>query len=164
VPPPGSTATNESCTQNSQCASGFCACYSTDNTDDCHPSPNHNSVQLCAPPCCSSKQCPALTSGEFAGNQFLCNDDYLPPSQSGSVVPVCDAVQATGTNQNGAVGDPCTTLTDCFSNLCGVPGSPGLCTDVCCVDTDCGKAGWVCRPTATGTGTYLRCIPTPSSE
>ncbi len=159
IPPPGNTGTSGSCTSNAQCTSGFCACYSTNNSDDCHPAPNHESVQLCAQPCCGSHQCPVLTSGEFAGNQFLCNDDYSPPAESGSVVPICDAVQAPGTNQSGGVGSTCQSSTDCFSNLCGIPGATNLCTDVCCVDSDCGKAGWVCRPTLTGTGTFLRCIP-----
>ena len=160
IPPPGSTLTNGSCSSNAQCASGFCACYSTTNVDDCHPTPGRGSVQLCAQPCCGSRQCPALTTGQFAGNQFICNDDYLPPAETGSVMPVCDAVQAEGT-VGGNVGDPCMTFTDCFSNLCGVPTAPGACTDVCCVDSDCGKAGWVCRPVPAGTGTFLRCIPSP---
>ena len=161
--PPGTTATNKQCSRNAQCASGFCACYSTDNADDCHPSPNGNAIQLCAQPCCSSRQC-----GVVGVNQLLCNNDFLPPAQSGSLVSVCDAVQAetpTGTpagNPVGNVGDACTTFTDCFSNLCGVPTAPASCTDVCCVDTDCARAGWVCRPTPTGTGTFLRCVPQPT--
>ncbi len=80
IAPTGGTAASSSCSSNAQCASGFCACYSTDNADDCHPSPNRNAVQLCAQPCCGSTQCPALTTGEFAGNQFICNDDYSPPN------------------------------------------------------------------------------------
>jgi hypothetical protein len=163
VPPPGTIATNKQCTQNSDCASGFCACYSTDMTvDDCHPSPNPNAIQLCAPPCCSSKQCGVLYLGQ-ARNQFICNDDYLPPAMSGSVVAICDATQDPSTKATaGNVGAPCSTFADCFSNLCGVPTALTQCTDVCCVDSDCGTAGWVCRPTPTGTGTFLRCVPQPT--
>jgi hypothetical protein len=112
-------------------------------------------------------------------NQFICSDDYFPPLTTSTttappagtpVVPVCDAVQQTATDPitgnaipaTGQVGDSCSSLTDCFSNLCTATGStPGYCTDVCCVDSDCRNANYVCRPTPTSTGTNLRCVPNP---
>jgi hypothetical protein len=108
----------------------------------------------------------------YQGNQFVCNDDYFPPLSATStstppagtpIVPVCDAVQQqtpTGGTPTGNVGDPCSTSTDCYSNLCTITsGTSGYCTDVCCVDGDCAKTGYVCRPTQQGSGTYLRCVP-----
>ncbi|HEY8087643.1 MAG TPA: putative metal-binding motif-containing protein [Polyangiaceae bacterium] len=146
--PPGNATTNQSCRKNSDCASGFCAIYSAGGGV---------TVNACASPCCSSSQC-----GQLLGNQLLCGDDFYPPTltppTSGPVVPVCDYVQQ-GTGK-GKVGDPCPNGSgDCFSEQCA-PNA--MCTDVCCKDADCGKAGWVCRPTQVQGGTYLRCVPTPT--
>jgi hypothetical protein len=161
----GTTPPNSHCSSNADCASGYCAnyCGNTSCTDV---------VSLCAQPCCSSKQC-----GQYQGNQFVCNDDYYPPLTATSstpppgspVVGVCDAVQQTASLTSppptGQVGDTCQSSTDCYSNLCTITsGTTGYCSDVCCVDSDCAKTGYVCRPTQQGSGTYLRCIPDPKSE
>ena len=162
----GSTQPNQMCGSNADCASGFCANYCSDAVgDDCL-----QTISLCAQPCCSSNSC-----GMFEGNQFVCNDDYFPPLSVSTttapppgtpVVPVCDYVQQlppSGATPKGQVGDKCTTITECFSNLCtGTASTPGYCTDVCCVDSDCVTPGYVCRPTPTATGTNLRCVVNPN--
>ena len=159
----GATTPNNTCSASSACASDYCATY-------CYNESCSDNVQLCAQPCCSSNQC-----GSYEGNQFVCNDDYFPaltasstgtPPAGTPVVPVCDAVQQTktvgGPPPTGQVGATCTSITDCYSNLCTATGTtPGYCTDVCCVDSDCNAAGYVCRPTPTATGTNLRCVPNP---
>jgi hypothetical protein len=157
----GTVRANDTCTSNAQCASGFCAEYTATTVGG-----QTETVKACAQPCCGSTQC-----GSLDGFQLLCNDDYLPPSGSGPVVPVCDYPQ-TGPTANGQmqtptgkVGATCTSETDCFSNLCTATGTaPGYCTDVCCVDSDCGTSGYVCRPVPSGMGTSLRCIPNPQTE
>ncbi len=147
VVPSGNAGSNQNCDSNPQCASGFCAGYiATTGT-------RSETINACAQPCCNSNQC-----GSLEGDQLLCYDDYLPPSGSGPVVPVCDnPQQEPGT---GGVGSACPNgAADCFSNQC-LPS--GYCTDVCCTDADCNSApGWVCRPTQIGTGTFLRCVPNP---
>ncbi|HEY2512970.1 MAG TPA: putative metal-binding motif-containing protein [Polyangiaceae bacterium] len=155
IAPPGAAQPNGDCKTNADCASGYCTSYCD--------APNCNDgvvISACAQPCCSSRQC-----GKLLGNQLLCTDDFFPPLQppnftppsSGPVVPICDSVkQGRGT---GNVGDPCPNgPTDCFSEQCA---PNGMCTDVCCQDSDCAKTGWVCRPTAESTGTNLRCVPAP---
>jgi hypothetical protein len=163
IAPPGTTPANQTCTKNADCASGFCAGYSDGEGDTYYG---------CAQPCCSSHQCGTFTVDlGFGVNetvQLVCYDDYLPPASSGQVVPVCDdPQQSTGTSHNGnpppsptgEVGTSCSKPTDCYSNRCLVFPSGQFCSDVCCVDSDCGKAGWVCRPTPDGPGTFLRCVP-----
>jgi hypothetical protein len=145
VPPSGSTTTNQDCTVDSDCSSGFCAGY-TDGINDYHK---------CASPCCGSRQCGTFSvPGAFGGHvtiQLVCYDDTT--SRNNGTIPVCsNPKQGTG---NGNVGDPCSSNGDCFSDRC----TNKLCTDVCCTDADCGRAGWVCRPTAVSGGTYLRCVP-----
>jgi hypothetical protein len=173
----GATQPNETCGSNAACTSGFCANYCEEGVG----STCNKTISLCAQPCCSSTTCGTYTTGQGLNqfvNQFVCNDDYFPPLSVATtsapaagtpVVPVCDAVQQTATNAQGnsvpatgQVGDSCTSLTDCFSNLCTATGAtPGYCTDVCCVDSDCRNAAYVCRPTPTSTGTNLRCVPNP---
>ena len=153
VPAPGNTATNQQCSQNTDCASGFCAIYQV--------SGGGQTIKACAPTCCSSKQC-----GVLLGNQLLCGDDFYPPTitppaTGGAVVPVCDYVQQ-GTGK-GTVGVACPNGNgDCFAEQCMTFNGSPFCTDVCCVDSDCGAAGWVCRPTQVQSGTALRCVPNPT--
>jgi hypothetical protein len=143
VPPPGTTTAYHSCSSNSDCASGYCQTYDT----------GLGTASYCVPSCCSSKTC-----GSIIGNPMLCYDDYLPPATSGPVVPVCD-YPAPSSIGSGNVGDGCTRNSSCSTNRCLTFGSSKMCSDVCCVDSDCGKAGWVCRPTVDGPGTFLRCVP-----
>jgi hypothetical protein len=146
VPPPGAVPPNQECQQNSDCVSGVCPAYTAGGGVD---------FQACAKPCCSSKQC-----GSLLGVQLLCFDDFIPPATSGPVVPVCDNPQQG--SGRGNVGDACPHGNgDCFAEQCAIFGSSHFCTDVCCTDSDCGTPGWVCRPTQQGSGTYLRCVPTP---
>jgi hypothetical protein len=163
IPPPGTGAANATCTQNSDCISGYCAGYTGTNAFG-----ETENVFACAQPCCGSKSC-----GQLEDNQLVCYDDFYPPPQpggasptSGPVVPVCDEPQeGTGhdgeTPPTGQVGDTCTKTTDCYSNRCLIFTSGQFCSDVCCVDSDCQATAptWVCRPTADGPGTYLRCVP-----
>ncbi len=150
VPPPGNTAANHTCNSNSDCASGYCQSYTTGFG---------STVSLCIPSCCSSNDC-----GTYGLNQFLCYDDYIPPALSGPgpVVPVCDYPQPSSGPSKGAggsnVGDACTRNTDCYSNRCLIFSTGHFCSDVCCVDANCG-GGYVCRPTPDGPGTFLRCVP-----
>ena len=151
VPPPGTVGTNQNCTRNTDCASGFCAIYSTGGG---------GTVKACAPTCCGSRQC-----GILLGNQLLCGDDSFPPTltppTAPPVVPVCDYVQQG--SGKGNVGDLCPNGNgDCFAEQCMTFGTAAYCTDVCCVDSDCGKAGWVCRPIQAQAGTSLRCVPQPT--
>jgi hypothetical protein len=85
--------------------------------------------------------------------QTVCYDDAT--LKSGTTVALCDEPKQ-GNGSNG-VGDPCQTNGDCLSDRC----SNRFCTDVCCVDADCGRTGWVCRPSHVSTGNYLRCQPGP---
>jgi hypothetical protein len=163
--PPGTKGTNSTCKSNSDCASGYCAGYVATNGFG-----ETENIYACAQPCCSSKAC-----GTLEENQLVCSDDYYPPPTpggatptSGPVVPVCDLPQegtgAQNTPPTGQVGDTCSKPTDCFSNQCLVFGSASYCSDVCCVDSDCAKGGWVCRPTPVSTGTFLRCVPATSND
>jgi hypothetical protein len=81
----------------------------------------------------------------------VCFDDQ----KNGGTVAICDEPKQGRGGAN--VGDPCQTNGDCASDRC----ANRFCTDVCCVDSDCGKAGWGCRPAQVGNGTYLRCQPIP---
>jgi hypothetical protein len=162
---PGTKGTNATCKTNADCASGYCAGYTATNGFG-----ETETLYACAQPCCSSKQC-----GSLDDNQLVCTDDYYPPPTpggatptSGPVIPVCDLPQeGTGANNTaptGQVGDACTKPTDCYSNQCLVLGGASYCSDVCCVDSDCATTGWVCRPTPVSTGTFLRCVPSTSTE
>jgi hypothetical protein len=150
--PPGGATTNHSCNSNSSCESGYCQSY-TDGLGD--------TVNICIPPCCSSYSCGTYQTV----NQFLCYDDYIPPATSGPVVPVCDYIQPSGnpSASQSHVGDTCTKNTDCFTNRCLTFPSGTFCSDVCCVDSDCNKPGWVCLPTPDGPVTGLRCQPKPTT-
>jgi hypothetical protein len=112
-------------------------------------------VSICVPSCCGSRQC-----GLYEGvTQFLCYEEFIPPAKSGPVVAVCDYPQPDN-GGNRDVGQSCTGNTDCFSNRCLTFAAGKMCSDACCVDSDCATAaGWVCRPTPDGPGTYLRCVP-----
>jgi hypothetical protein len=143
VVPPGPVDPNQVCKTNSDCRSGVCSEYSD----------GFSTYRRCTAACCGSVSCGAFNvPGPFGGQipvQRVCFDDKTPAGDG--TVPLC--VEPKQGNGTGAVGDPCRTGGDCYSDRCA---SNKLCTDVCCVDTDCGRPGWVCRPVQ---GTFLRCVP-----
>jgi hypothetical protein len=145
INPPGPVDPNAECRSDADCRSGICIGY-TDGI---------STYRRCSAACCGSSACGAFNVPGAFGTQIpvqvVCNDDQV----TGGTVPLCDSPkQGEGT---GRVGDPCGNNGDCFSDRC----VQRLCTDVCCVDADCGRPGWVCRPAQVGPGTYLRCMPAP---
>ena len=142
-PPPGPVDANGACNRSSDCRSGVCVAY----TD------GFSTYQRCANPCCGSAGCGAFSVGGGFQVPTTCFDDS---QGSGGTVPLCDAPKQG--NGNGAVGDACRSNGDCLSDRCG---NDHFCTDSCCIDSDCGKAGWVCRPAQVGNGVFLRCQLAP---
>lgn len=140
-PPVGAVAVNDTCTTNADCRTNFCFDY--------------GGFRRCVAPCCASSACGSVSLGGPAST-LVCNNAL---TANDSRMSACNAVKSEPGNL--AVGASCTRLAECRSDRCNT--NLGGCTDVCCVDADCGNPSWVCRPTAlsTGTGqfTALRCVP-----
>jgi len=60
-----------------------------------------------------------------------------------------------------AVGEACSSNSECQTRICLMGSNAGTCTDTCCHDSDCGEPTKVgCRPTGiSGIGTLLLCVP-----
>jgi hypothetical protein len=145
IPPPGGTPALGDCRTNADCTSGICVGYQDGFG---------NTYQKCISSCCSSRACGKVSLAFGGSAQLVCSDDQVTSAATG-VVPQCD--QPKQGNGTGNVGDSCQRNGDCFSDRCDT--THHACTDTCCLDADCGRAGFVCRPTQVGSGTYLRCVP-----
>jgi hypothetical protein len=132
------------CTTDAECISGLCV--------------NIADKLLCSQPCCDSTSCGTYKAGTVAG-QLACVD--LP--RHGSLVRACARVLPASASL--ATGAPCTAEAECRGGSCIQPeaGSGGsrqdrICSDVCCVDEDCGdKSTLACRPFQIGGTWALRC-------
>ena len=142
----GSVDGTGSCNGDADCKSGICAQYYA----------GFNTYGRCAAPCCGSAACGSISAPGIPPVPTLCFVSQTP--RGDGVVAMC--AQPKRGDGRGAVGDPCQGNADCYSDRCTTSasggGSSGFCTDACCVDADCGRAGFVCRPAQ---GTLLRCVP-----
>ena len=145
---PGTRGQNSTCNGNADCKGGICYNYGDNTFPERH----------CISACCGSASCGSVDFGFGVHYPAACYDVTSAdvPSLGGDTVPVCIGVQSAG---GASLGQPCAANGDCRSNRCHVTAKK--CSDVCCVDADCAPAGrgWACRPTAVGTGSYLRCAP-----
>jgi hypothetical protein len=122
-------ATDDLCDSNADCKSGFCDT----------PPGGH-----CAPPCCGSTACPTTRA--------VCN---FEPASADEHVRVC-ADYGHGTK---AVGDACTDYSDCLGGRCyQMSDGQKHCSDVCCVDADCGNPSYACHLYYSGSSPLLRCM------
>ena len=137
----------EPCASDAQCISGLCIAIAD--------------RFLCSEPCCDSTGCGKFESGVVSG-QLACVD--LP--RHGSLIRACARVLPD--DATVATGGPCTGDAQCRGGSCiessgGMGGSGGsnqdhVCSDVCCVDADCGdKSTLACRPFPFGATWALRC-------
>jgi hypothetical protein len=76
----------------------------------------------------------------------------------GKIPNATDPMPICGQSKQGSSGNgvACTDASTCASNYCydDVAKGQQYCSDVCCVDSDCGGGGFVCRPTPQ----FLRCV------
>lgn len=86
----------------------------------------------CARPCCGSVECLAAGAGTCS-----------PVNRGSKRSLVCEPGGETG---ELALGAACLEDRECASGRCLREGNSGRCSDVCCVDADCGAQA-VCRPT-----------------
>jgi hypothetical protein len=99
---------------------------------------------VCLGNCCTSQ------SGSPCEAGYACTAYTL---NSSDVIPIC--LQAK--QGNAGIGAPCTAQNNtCASNFCydDIVKGQQYCSDVCCMDTDCGGNGFVCRPAPQA----LRCV------
>jgi hypothetical protein len=138
------TATGEqgaSCGSNSTCKSNFCKTSGTLANFEC------------AARCCGAASCPSSRT---------CNDE-TPTGATTDTVSVCSFPATQGALPTGAECNA-STPSACKGNRCyNFGGTLGFrCSDICCVDADCGDPAWVCRLrriSTTTTEERLRCVP-----
>lgn len=129
----GNAAPLQTCNANSDCKNGLCL--------------NTSVLPLCAGPCCSSNDCPAIAG--LAGSCGYYN-------AGGKTARLC----VLGPFGSAAAGSPCTKNADCRSNLCATLNGKSVCSDACCQDSDCGDPKLGCRPIPVGTNQMrLACVP-----
>ena len=108
----------------------------------------------CSRPCCDSASCGPIASGSVTG-QLACV--HLP--HHGSFIAACARVLPTTAEL--PVGAPCSGDLECRSGVCsGTEASPmdRYCSDLCCVDADCGDPTLACRPRLFGATDALHCL------
>jgi hypothetical protein len=117
----GTVVAGGSCAAPSDCESGNCFAAGAGPSE-------------CRPPCCG--QANAVAEG-----YDVCS--YTAGANSGIL-----AVPLTLADGNVLVGGTCSQSADCKSGYCD--STLGVCTDVCCVDSDCASYGTYskCRPLA----------------
>jgi hypothetical protein len=134
----------EPCTGDADCESGLCAKLAD--------------TLLCTRPCCDSTSC-----GDFDVGGVLGALACVHIVHHGSLVPACGAVLPATAEL--PVGAPCVEDAECRGGRCQVDatddggsggggggggtggGAASYCSDVCCIDADCGDtATFVCRP------------------
>jgi hypothetical protein len=144
-PPKG--AYLEPCKASEDCASGLCVKWPDDLT-------------RCAKPCCSSDECGAAKIGSVIA-PIRC----VPYVRDAVTVHACAGV-AEG-EANRGVGEPCDGPGHCRGGRCIEAGPDGalICSDVCCVDADCGAPQlFACAPVlrdgaTDGHALELQCVP-----
>lgn len=110
VAPPEGAALNESCTKDSDCASGTCFDF------------EGNIGKRCIEACGGASECPAaFTCYDLHGAKMCLSAELFN--------------DATFTENTGAF---CESGLDCKSNFC--PYAPGLCVDTCARNGDCGSS------------------------
>jgi hypothetical protein len=126
----------EPCAADADCESGLCAKLAD--------------TLLCTRPCCDSTSCGDFDVGGVVG-ALAC----VHVVHHGSLVPACGAVLPATAEL--PVGAPCAEDAECRGGRCqaeviadgggGTGGSAAsYCSDVCCIDADCGDtATFVCR-------------------
>ncbi len=129
--------TGGTCDSDDDCVSGRCVF-------------GDDMVQICAEPCCSSRDCDSVYVGAalrpvacavVAGNLRACSK-LLPVTALGDVGAAC------------VVGE------DCRSGVCIEAGGRRICSDACCDDQSCGDAAaFACLPVQVGDTWALRCVP-----
>ena len=88
--------------------------------------------------CCNSSACTTLLGGTLNPTASTCGY-FLPNPNVNEPVPLC----LIGTGGPKTLGQACTKNDDCASFFCAnLPN--GYCTDPCCTDADCTKAGMKC--------------------
>ncbi len=134
LPNKGNDSPGSNCYTADKCKNQVCVEYDADPFD-----------YLCTAQCCGSSAC-----GNLFGYPARCN--YEQTSVNKDYVPICSQSQV-GSN---AFGTTCSSNADCQSDVCytDLAHSSKYCTDICCIDSDCGDSAWVCRPTPT----LLRCV------
>ena len=115
-----------SCSADAECESGVCEFYGV--------------TFRCAPPCCSSADCPVLVVPDETYS-LRCTWVERPAG----IASVCAQPVALAARQ--PVGAPCASPNDCIGGIC-VSGPDGpVCSDVCCSDASCGDpARFACAP------------------
>ena len=129
----------EPCTEDAECATGLCI--------------KMVDTLLCSRPCCDSASCGPIAVGSVSGH-LAC----VHLARHGSLMAVCAGVLPLEAEL--PVGAPCTNDVECRSGSCAPgPGGPmeRFCSDVCCVDADCGDPTISCRPVAFGDHSALKC-------
>ena len=136
APPSGANA--DFCSSSNDCRSGLCVTVTED-------------VQLCAQPCCSSRECGSVYLG-VSFEPLAC-----APTADGTLRTCSRLLPETAIR---AVGAACVEDGQCRSGLCHPLGDgEGYCSDTCCTDDSCGDvASFACRPIATGETWALRCV------
>jgi hypothetical protein len=142
------------------CASGSCDATVIKSYDAIID--QYDLVSACAKPCCSSTECgaPYPTQVNFFGLGMLPRDVYVgcsyKPSAAHSSTNVRGCVVSTiALASLGGLGDKCSGDGDCKSGYCF---NSKYCSDACCYDTSCNKAGFKCLPVQNGNDYELRCL------
>jgi hypothetical protein len=111
----------------SQCRSGQCATVISFWYTD-----------RCLDWCCNQSACTTLLDGTLNPTPSTCSY-VLPNANVNEPAPLC----LIGTGGPKKLGEACTKNDDCASFFCAnLPN--GYCTDPCCTDADCAKAGMKC--------------------
>ncbi len=149
--PSGPLDLGQKCRVDADCKSRLCASSTVLTTVI-----TKSTGPICTTPCCTSSECSA---------GFIC---FNGGTGGGYCVPATLAQRTPPATGGKLGGSACSASSDCRSGLCA--GSPTVCVDTCCVETNCFGAStcrvatvsapppahdiWVCAPPAAG-GTKL---------
>jgi hypothetical protein len=132
--PPGSQAVAPTCDSNDDCASARCA-----------PASGAAATSLCAKHCCGSATC---------GDTIVAGTSYrVACGVLDDQVKSCNRILPM--SADGGVGAACANDLECRSGQC----LAGSCSDLCCIDEDCGDpSAFSCSPATFGASWALRCV------
>jgi hypothetical protein len=146
TPPVGTKDVNTSCNANADCKTNYCWDYA-------------GYGRRCVAPACTSASCGQVTLYDAFGPFLVTLVANNARTANGDRLSACNGAKSAPGDL--PVGKTCTLASECRSDRCST--TLGGCTDVCCVDADCGDPSWVCRPIAVFAQNTqimaLRCIP-----
>jgi hypothetical protein len=126
IVPPGPVQANDVCSSSADCKTNYCYDY--------------QGYRRCVAPTCSSATCTSVYLPAYGGDFTLVANNAR--TAGGDRLSACNAIKSDPGDL--AVGKGCQLSSQCRSDRCST--TLGGCTDVCCVDSDCGDPNWVCRP------------------